>query len=1084
MPPPLGESQQTAIKRFLRNEKALKNRNQWDNFDEVLKGYIDLGHAEIVPEAELKKPHYYLPVHGVIKESSSTTRLRAVFDASCKTSTGHSLNDQLLPGPNLYPLLSTVINKFRLPQIAVTADISKMFREIVLHPDERDYHRFLFRTDNGHLVSARMRRLTFGVTSSPYLATQTLHKLAEECRQQYPLASHTIRHLFYVDDCLAGADTFNQAKELVNELIPALSSIGMTLRKFRSNSEELMESIPETLREKEDLTIQDPKSAGRTLGIHWKVRNDTFHITSPTPPSSEVNATKRVIASTAAQVYDILGLWAPATVIARMLLQELWRRELDWDAAMPEDVERKWREWMAELPLLTEHPIPRRLLTSSCTFNLQLHGFSDASTKAYRAVIYLRAVYSDSSTSVMLVTAKSRVTPVKPETIPRLELTAALMLARLVKATASDLDISLDNCYAWTDSSIVLSWLHHSPATLKTYQANRVAAILDILRRSQWRHVRSPDNPADLPSRGMLPTELIKTPLWWFGPPWLLSSPEHWPHTRLTFKESGEGFKPMTVTTVTPPKTAPWKFWEEISDFDRLVRIITYCRRFIAACRRQNEIKTATTSLISDEITATRNHLLHISQRETYPEVFEWLKKKRTIPKHHLLSKFDVSIDKGTNLLVVSGRVKRTDALASRCQVVLSLKSHITALFVNTRHRTWHHPGVTTMLSLLTDNYYIPRVRNFLKLLSRKCVHCQKAYALPISQRMGDLPTSRTTPAPPFERTGVDFAGPFLITRGNPRKPTRVKAYAAVFICLATRAVHFEVCSDLSTDSFLACLRRFIGRRGCPAHVYSDNGTNFLGAKNELEEISTMMTSPGTKDAINDITSHHIQWHFTPPRTPHFGGLWEASVKSMKTLLRKNLESRPLSYDELETILIEAEATLNSRPLDSNISTEPDSPELLTPGHFLIGRPLLSLPPTSVNNSDRPLLLKRWAYIRRLTTDLWKKWKSTYVQAINARSKWTSYRRNFQVGDIVLLKDEMIRERTWPLAKVLHTYPGEDNLVRVVDLLCNRRVYRCATNRLVLLVEAPPLSPSRPAEDVRASPEGFCEPQDSTSINT
>ncbi len=204
----------------------------------------------------------------------------------------------------------------------------------------------------------------------------------------------------------------------------------------------------------------------------------------------------------------------------------------------------------------------------------------------------------------------------------------------------------------------------------------------------------------------------------------------------------------------------------------------------------------------------------------------------------------------------------------------------------------------------------------------------------------------------------------------------------------------------------------------------------------------------------------------------------------MKTLLRKNLESRPLSYDELETVLIEAEATLNSRPLDSNISTEPDSPELLTPGHFLIGRPLLSLPPTSVNNSDRPLLLKRWAYIRRLTTDLWKKWKSTYVQAINARSKWTSYRRNFQVGDIVLLKDEMIRERTWPLAKVLHTYPGEDNLVRVVDLLCNRRVYRRATNRLVLLVEAPPLSPSRPAEDVRASPEGFCEPQDSTSINT
>ncbi len=258
-------------------------------------------------------------------------------------------------------------------------------------------------------------------------------------------------------------------------------------------------------------------------------------------------------------------------------------------------------------------------------------------------------------------------------------------------------------------------------------------------------------------------------------------------------------------------------------------------------------------------------------------------------------------------------------------------------------------------------------------------------------------------------RVFANHRTPFLITRGNPRKPTRVKAYAAVFICLATRAVHFEVCSDLSTDSFLACLRRFIGRRGCPAHhVYSDNGTNFLGAKNELEEISTMMTSPGTKDAINDITPPVITFN----GTSHLPALLtsvvcgEAGVKLMKTLLRKNLESRPLSYDELETVLIEAEATLNSRPLDySNISTEPDSPELLTPGHFLIGRPLLSLPPTSVDNSDHPQLLKRWAYIRRLTTDLWNKWKSTYVQAINARSKWTSHRRNFQVGDIVLLKD-------------------------------------------------------------------------------
>ncbi len=279
----------------------------------------------MVPKSQLEKPDnqlYYFPIHGVVKESSTTTKLRAVFDASCKTASGYSLNDQLLPGPNLYPLLTTVLTRFRIHQIALTSDISKMFREILLHIDERDFHRFIHRQESGQLVSARMKRLTIGVTTSPFLATQTLHKLAELCEKDYPLVTQSIRSSFYVDYCLTGAATVAEAKTLVEQLATVFQTIGMKLRKFRSNSTDLLQTVPEELRETADLSIDDPTSAARALGIHWRVNPDTLHVATP-HQTEQAYATNRVVASTAAQIYDVLGLWAPVTVVARMLLQQM-----------------------------------------------------------------------------------------------------------------------------------------------------------------------------------------------------------------------------------------------------------------------------------------------------------------------------------------------------------------------------------------------------------------------------------------------------------------------------------------------------------------------------------------------------------------------------------------------------------------------------------------------------------------------------------------------------------------------------------------------------------------------------------------
>lgn len=199
---------------------------------------------------------------------------------------------------------------------------------------------------------------------------------------------------------------------------------------------------------------------------------------------------------------------------------------------------------------------------------------------------------------------------------------------------------------------------------------------------------------------------------------------------------------------------------------------------------------------------------------------------------------------------------------------------------------------------------------------------------------MGDLPAARVQKSRPFCHVGVDFAGPIHIHyKRRGARPT--KSYLCVFVCFSTKAVHLEVCSDLTSAAFIAALKRFIARRGCPANIYCDNATNFVGAKNELMELTELLDSAIKQNEIIRMCSHKgIEFQFIPPRSPHFGGLWEAAVKSAKQLLRKLLHSATLTYEELCTVAAEIEAILNSRPM-TPLSNNPNDFEALTPRHFL-----------------------------------------------------------------------------------------------------------------------------------------------------
>ena len=311
-------------------------------------------------------------------------------------------------------------------------------------------------------------------------------------------------------------------------------------------------------------------------------------------------------------------------------------------------------------------------------------------------------------------------------------------------------------------------------------------------------------------------------------------------------------------------------------------------------------------------------------------------------------------------------------AISQRHPIILHKKDHLSRLLCRYLHNSNMHIGPTGLMGLLCLRYHILGAKTQVRDISRTCVTCQKSYARTTEQLMGQLPPSRVTPAPPFTTTGADFAGPFTLRKGHTRKPVWVKGYVCLFICMATKCTHLEMVMDLSTQAFTAALRRFIARRGRPEHLITDNGTNFVGARKELEAVYNQLSTKETQESLSQfLNDQRIKWTHTPARSPHFGGLWEAGVKAMKVLLHKTLGTSRLICEEMHTVLAEAEAILNSRPLTPLDSAPVDGAQVLTPGHFLVGRSLKALP-ESTNTTSKITSLKRWNLCQRLSSEIWE----------------------------------------------------------------------------------------------------------------
>ena len=756
---------------------------------------------------------------------------------------------------------------------------------------------------------------------------------------------------------------------------------------------------------------------------------------------------------------------------------------MGWDDELEESLAAQHIQWRAELSILKDISLPRCYFDSEPTTSITLHGFSDASTLAYAATIYIRATYSDGSVSSKLVMAKTRVAPLKTVSVPRLELCGAMMLSELLATVQVILDLPKSAVFAWIDSTVALSWLRGCPSTYKTFVANRVSTAARNVEQSAWKYVPTNENPADCASRGVSALELKEHPLWWEGPSWLKSDPVTIP-TQPGELDQGRADEEKKSVTVHNSAAAPTECWEaKFNDYSRLVGCTAYMLRFSSnlKAKLQGDPLPKELRLTVDEKGAAEEVLFQRAQSRHYGKEFRKLSAASPSPlvKGSRLRMVNPFVgEKG--LLQVRGRLQRSDLTTLQKQpIILPPSDPVTRMFFKEIHVSLLHCGPTILLANTGLRVYVPGAKRLARSVCQNCLVCKKAAPRTLTQRMGQLPPPRIKKTLCFIHTGVDYAGPFLLKRGNPRKPTVVKGYLAVFICLATKAVHLEVVSALSTEAFLAALRRFIGRRNLPKHLYSDHGSNFLGARNQLNDLFKFLSLSKTQDEIQQaLVKQKITWHLIPERAPHMGGIWETAVKSAKHCLKKAVGSTRLTFEEMVTVCCQVEGCLNSRPYLAVDSHDPAGEMPLTSGHFLTGRPMEPLP----EEPEEPnlTLTNRWKLCKAMVQEFWDLWQKQYFQTLQRHQKWHKTLPNIKVGDIVMILEESKLQNRWKTGIVEAVYPGEDGLVRTADVrmpsakiktraaakrpdprnvTVRQGVYRRAVTKLAPLISVSPLSP-------------------------
>ncbi|XP_071138915.1 uncharacterized protein [Mytilus edulis] len=772
--------------------------------------------------------------------------------------------------------------------------------------------------------------------------------------------------------------------------------------------------------------------------------------------------TKREILRQSSKIYDPLGLIGPVTVRSKMLMQTLWEKGLNWDEPLTSEITTEWKCVLKDINECSHLEINRPYFKEKSD-NVELHVFTDASLKAYGACAYLV-----SGKETVLIMSKNRVTPLKQLTIPKLELSAALIGARLVKHLKSHLDVT--SVTLWSDSQITLSWLT-TEKQLPVFVSNRVKEINEITQEYTWKYCPTDSNPADMLSRGVTATKFLELDLWMKGPEWLTDK-SNWPqwknkesHILSTTIEQGQSTSEPQQKIRSYEGISKIMDIQRYSSYQKLLRITAYMYRFINNCRNNdkltgnlsvNEIQTASTAWIRD------------SQLRKYPDVIECLNNKSE--KNVLVKQLRLYMDK-MNIIRCGGRINNAPIDESaKFPVLIPNKDRLCKLIVMDAHAKNFHSGLESTVTFIRQSYWIPSIRQCVKSILRNCVTCRKITGRPYhTPDPPPLPSDRLNDSPPFTVTGVDFTGALNVrTKSN----SISKAYICLFTCANTRAVHLEIVEDLTEQTFILAFRRFTSRKSLPKIMMSDNCTTYTAAAKEIE----MLTKSTTIQ--EQLNIYGTQWKFIPKRAPWYGGWWERLIGLTKNCIKKVLGRALVTFRVLETIVIEIEAILNDRPL-THVSTDLTDDEPLTPSHLLYGRRVKTLPYSgtinfsseeNVQNLTHYTANRQSSVQKRIIHDFWNRWRREYLTSLREQHRNTGINTQIiKVGDIVQIHDDTPRT-VWNIAIIVKLVYGRDGLCRSAIL----RTKNGTTSR--------PISKLYPLELL--STDSPCDSSDNTITST
>jgi hypothetical protein len=901
--------------------------------------------------------------------------------------------------------------------------MKKMFWQVKMSEEDQRFHGIVCGGETYVFT-----RVCYGDKPSPSIADYSMRKIAQAGKAEFPAATTMIEKKRYVDD-------FQDANSHPEELVSQRDGLDELLGRFGFEIKEWLSNHPDVG------NVKDTK----LLGCRLFMKDDLLAAAIGQHVLSRFS--KAAVLSSVNAIWDPIGILEGIRMIGKLIFQSIVRMKSSWEEELSDnELRERWEQWCRDVKDCDDLKIDRSLLPQneleeprSCV----LVGFSDGSSVAYGCTLYLRwADKNENNVEVKFVGAKGKVNPIKGTTIPRSETCGAFLLSRLAYSAEkafedTELKDKIEEKVFFTDSTTVLSWTKSGAIKFKPFVKNKIIEMQELHAVRSWNYLpRAKNTTADLVSKGCTKKGLQKI----IDGPDLLQAPrEEWNFTiGETNQEEEDSEKvhnvlPLNVEEQQPDVELPIDV-ERYSTWGELIRVTKNVFLFGTPKGKTEIVDDPTTCAVDMELKKAEMYWLKIAQKD--------LDEKKI---QNLMPFVDQD-----GIVRANGRLKESNLFTyeQKHPAILPKNHKVSELIVQQAHKDVFHAGYARVVAEVRKKYWIVGVRGIARRIGRTCVVCRRWRGKAFEQTMRDLPSFRLKQGQPFETSSVDYFGPFDMKTGYRRKK---KAFGAVFTCLATRAVQVELVTDLTTQSFLLALTRFIARWDQPKEMRSDNGRNFLGAANEIKRMLEQWKGENEeKQQLNDFCNKNgFKWTFSTPLASHHNGCVESMIKSVKLVLNKIVNRNLLNEEEYRTVFAIVTNSINSRPLYPATDDSMDIP--ITCNDLLRPTGTLSNDPEFLNDGTIDPRT-RYQLVQSVANEWWQLWMSNFAPNLQPRNKWFKKRENVVKGDIVLLIDKDRPRSQWCMGLVNEVYPGSDGLVRSVRVKTSTGVYDRPITKLTLLL--------------------------------